>query len=184
MKRIFVSAAIILLATSVTLANKEDREARREARHEKKEIRREKRAENKSEVSYQTEQEFQIDFPEARNIAYEKMSNFDEVTFTLNGKELRAYYDYESKLVGTTNKEEFSALPVSAQKEINHEYRDYAITEVIRFDDNELNESDMTLFGSSFDDADNYFVQVEKGKKDIVLKVSMSGIVSYFKEIK
>jgi len=184
MKRIFVSLAIILLATSVTLANKEDREARRAARHEKKELRKEKRAENRSEVSYQTEQEFQGDFPDAKNIAYEKTSNFDEVSFTLNGKRLKAFYDYESKLIGTTNKVKFSALPQSAQNEIKKEYKGYTIAEVIKFDDNELNGSDMSLFGSSFNDADNYFVQVKKAKKDIVLKVSMSGEVSYFKQIK
>ena len=52
------------------------------------------------------------------------------------------------------------------------------------FDDNEFNETDMVFYGSSFEDADNYFVQLEKTDKNIVIKVTPEGVVSYFTQIK
>jgi len=42
----------------------------------------------------------------------------------------------------------------------------------------------MIMFGSAFEDTDNYFVSLEKGSKEIVLKVSPEGIVSYYTQIR
>ena len=188
MKKIFLAAAIILLATSVTLANKDDRKARREARHERrearKEMRKERHEENKNEVSYQTTQQFQMDFPNAKDVIFEKTKNFDEVVFTSGMKTLRAFYDYDSRLIGTTEKEKFSDLPETAQREIEKQYKDYTVNEVFLFHDNENNDTNMILYGTSFDDADNHFVILKKGNKEVVVEVGMSGEVSYFTEIK
>ena len=74
----------------------------------------------------------------------------------------------------------FSDLPASAQKQINKEYKDYTIEKVIFFDDNEDVDTDMILYGSQFDDADNYFVELRKDNKDVVLQVTMDGLVGYF----
>ena len=41
----------------------------------------------------------------------------------------------------------------------------------------------MNLFDLQFDDADNYFVELEKDNKKIVVQVNMSGDVSYFKRL-
>ena len=63
---------------------------------------------------------------------------------------------------------------------INKEYKDYTIEKVIFFDDNEDVDTDMILYGSQFDDADNYFVELRKDNKDVVLQVTMDGLVGYF----
>ena len=184
MKKILLPLAIGLLLTSVTYANKQDRMAKKEAREEKREIRKERRHERNLEVSYLTEEQFGIDFPDATNVSFEKSKWFDEVNFTLDGKNLKAYYDLEGKLVGTTSKKLFSDIPVSAQNEIRKQYKNYQVKEVIMFDDNEYSDTDMILYGSAFEDADNYFVRLQNGNKDIVLKVSMEGMVSYYTQIK
>jgi len=75
-------------------------------------------------------------------------------------------------------------LPENAQKRIKKEYPGYDATAVIKFDDNEANDMDMILYGMSFNDADNYFVELNKDNKIIVVKVDMEGQVSYFKAIK
>jgi hypothetical protein len=87
-------------------------------------------------------------------------------------------------LIGTTTKVSFADLPRTAQDEINKRFGEYEVKEVIMFDDNEFNETDMVFYGSSFEDADNYFVQLEKTDKNIVIKVTPEGVVSYFTQIK
>jgi len=41
----------------------------------------------------------------------------------------------------------------------------------------------MVLWGIQFDDADNYFVELSKGTKKIIVEVSPEGTVGYFKEL-
>lgn len=71
-------------------------------------------------------------------------------------------------------------LPLSAQKQIARQYKDYTVQKVIFFDDNEAVDTDMILYGSQFDDADNYFVELTKDNKSVVLQVSTEGLVGYF----
>ena len=115
----------------------------------------------------------------------QKTKNFEEVLFTSDKEKLRAYYDYDSQLVGTTEKKSFADLPENAQKKIEKDYADYAIAEVIKFDDNESNDTDMILYGTSFEDADNYFVELKNNSKPpIIVKVDLLGGVSFFEEMK
>jgi hypothetical protein len=100
------------------------------------------------------------------------------------GKKLRAYYDYDSKLIGTTRREKFTDLPEAAQKQILEKYSDYKVSGVVKFDDNEDNDMDMVLYGTGLDDADNHFVELKKDNKAIVLKVDLSGDVSFFTDVK
>jgi hypothetical protein len=184
MKKILLPLTLGLLLTSVTYASKENRIAKKEARKEKKEMRIERRSIRNAEVAYMTEQHFAIDFPSAMDVSFERSKWFDEVNFSMNGISQKAFYDVNSELVGTTNKELFTNLPLSAQNDIKKWYGDYKVKEVIMFHDNETNDSDMIIFGSAFEDADNYFVSLEKGAKEIVLKVNPQGTVSYYTQIR
>ena len=51
------------------------------------------------------------------------------------------------------------------------------------FDDNEWNETDMILYGNQFADADNYFVELKKDNKEIILQVNPIGNVSILKQL-
>ena len=189
MKKIFLVAGILFTTTTVTFAhttiNRKDRkETRIERKKTRMELRRERRAENDNEVSYLTRNQFAIDFPDAKNVQFVKTENFDEVAFVSGKEQLRAYYDYKSKLVGTTQKKSFADLPENAQKEILKKYADYSVDNVIKFDDNESNETDMIMFGTTLGDADNYFVELKNDSKAIVVKVDLSGEVSFFKDMK
>ena len=96
---------------------------------------------------------------------------------------MKAYYDFYSKLVGTTMLKTFTDLPIKSQKEIKAKYKDYKIGRVVFFDDNEANESDMFFYNTQFSDADNYFVELSKDKKNIVLQVNNEGELFFFKEL-
>lgn len=148
-------------------------------REENRLIRREKAA---SSPSYMTAQHFMIDFPNATNVTWKRF-DFEEASFTLNGKEMKAFYDPDNVLIGTTTPANYSDLPANAQKEIEKYYKDYTPKSVMLFDDNEFNDTDMILYGNAFEDEDNYFVEMTNNNKTVVLQVNMEGLVSYFKDI-
>ena len=68
-------------------------------------------------------------------------------------------------------------------EKIKSEYKDYTIGDVTFFNDNELNDSDMILWGLQFDDSDLYFVELTKGSSKIIVQVDAESRVSFFKEL-
>jgi hypothetical protein len=149
-----------------------------------KEIRKESKRKGR-EVSNVSIEAFSFDFPKSTDVHWRRSEDFDEATFTSkDGMILTAYYDTDGKLVGTTHFAKFSDLPEKGQQEIKKHYKDYTIGQVVFFDDNEANESDMVLWESQFDDEDNYFVELSNGGKISLVKVDNNGAVSFFKELK
>jgi len=77
-----------------------------------------------------------------------------------------------------------SALPQKARDHISKVYPGDTIEKVVFFDDNEANDTDMSLFNQSFEDEDNYFPLLINGSREIILKVSTEGDVSFFGNFK
>ncbi|OQP60400.1 hypothetical protein A3860_34030 [Niastella vici] len=148
-------------------------------KEENRTIRKEKAV---TEPNYTTEQHFLTDFPGATNVSW-KINGFEEALFTLNGKEMKAFYDYNNELVGTTSEVSYFDMPEIARKYIEKHYKDYTTQQVILFDDNEYNDTDMMLYGNHFEDEDNYFVELSNNNKKIVLQVNMEGLVTFFKDL-
>lgn len=96
---------------------------------------------------------------------------------------MKAYYDFDSKLVGTTCMKTFADLPAGAQKEIKTRYNGYTIGPVVFFEDNAANETDMMYLGTQFEDADNYFVELSKDNKTVLYQVNSHGELFFFKEL-
>lgn len=107
----------------------------------------------------------------------------DEATFTRDGKEMKAYYDSDSKLVGTIALKMFSDLPIKAQTEIKKKYKEYTVSKVLFFDDNGGNDSDMYIYDTQFDDIDCFFVELTKPGETLILEVGTEGDVYTFKKI-
>lgn len=133
--------------------------------------------------NYLTEQQFLIDFPNATAVEWYN-KEMPAATFMMNGKKMTAFYDYKNELIGTTTMVPYSDVPEAGQKYIDKHYKDFTVERVVLFDDNENNETDMMLYGTPFDDEDNYFVELSNNNKEIVLQVNTSGDVSFFKEMK
>jgi hypothetical protein len=148
-------------------------------REENRSIRREKAA---TTPNYTTEQHFETDFPNATNVSWRR-AGFEEAVFTVEGKEMKAFYDYNHELIGTTTPVTYLDMPEAGRKYIEKHYSDYTPQQVILFDDNEYNESDMVLYGNAFADADNYFVELANNNKTIVLQVNMEGLVTFFRDL-
>ena len=148
-------------------------------REENRTIRKEKAA---TEPNYTTEQHFLNDFPGATNVSWKK-NGFEEAVFMMNGKNMKAFYDYNNELIGTTSEVNYFDMPEIARKYIEKHYKDYTTQQVILFDDNEYNDTDMMLYGNQFEDEDNYFVELSNNNKKIVLQVNMEGLVTFFKDL-
>jgi Ni/Co efflux regulator RcnB len=151
---------------------------------EKREVRQEMRKMDGQEVSADAKQHFDTDFSNTSETRWERTPTFDEVTYTKDGQVSKAYYDNDTKLVGTTTNKIFEDLPYKSQKIINRRYRSYSSGDVLMFRDNKLNTCNMVLYNESFADADNYFVEMKNDSKRIVLRVDMAGDVSYFTQTK
>lgn len=184
MKNVLIAGSIIMLYTTTANAQSESVAGKdeKEIKHEVRKADRELGKENKT-ASYQSIQAFLRDFTEAKNVNWRVSSLFDEATFDNKGAIMTAYYDRENELVGTTAEKNFDDMPVKAQSYIHSHYADYNVDDVILFDDNENNDTDMELYGTPFEDEDNYFIFLKKDNKSIILKADMDGGVSFFKQL-
>lgn len=183
MKAALVILATVTLGTSALEAqdvaiNKKS-EKQKSAIHQMKKL---KKLEG-SVVSDKSKEAFAQDFPGSTASSWARGLNFDEVVFMKDGQRTTAYYDENAQLVGTTAPRNFSDLPKKGQDYINKHYPGYEKVAVILFDDNEMNETDMVLYNQQFADEDNYFVELKKDNKTIVVQCTMGGMVSYFSRI-
>jgi hypothetical protein len=136
-------------------------------------------------VDVRAQNSFLEEFSGAKDATWKRVETFDEVSFTnKDGQKMKAFYDYNGKLVGTTVHKTFADVPEKGQNEIKKGYKDYTIGQVVFFDDNEVNDTDMRLYDTQFDDEDNYFVEMIKGTKRVILQVKPNGEVFFFKELK
>jgi hypothetical protein len=142
-----------------------------------------------SEVSFMSKQNFASDFGNLHNVAWVHRDGFDEATFRKGGKTETAFYDDNSKLVGTTTPKSFIDLPLKARRYIDGKYIDYIKGPVIFFKDNELNNSPMSIYDQMLNNMDSYFIELkkysnEKVSNKIVLQILPDGSVYYFTTIK
>ncbi len=136
-----------------------------------------------NQVSQLSINNFESDFGNISNVKWKRNGSFDEAVFMNKGKEMTAFYDIDGNLVGTTRAAEFKEVPLSGQKEIMKRYKNFAIGPIVYFKDNETNDTDMILYGTQFDDADTYLVELTKGTDKIVVQVDPDGAVSFFKQL-
>ncbi len=130
-----------------------------------------------------TKNHFKSDFIDPRQVEWDTWGTLDEASFTLNGQNMKAYYNSSGELIGTTQDKNFTDLPSRSQKEILSKYGDYSIGPVTYYDNNEANELDMILWSSEDVDEGLYFVELTKGPDKIVVQVTPFGAVSLIKRL-
>jgi len=189
MKKLFILSAAALLAGYSSQAQSQEVVIRKNEKmltKQEKVIHQEKKEDRKvlkqlkgQEVSYAAKEQFYRDFGDL-SATWRRDSPYDIATFTKDGVQQSAYYDADAQLVGTTMHKTYADLPAKAKETIAKKYKGYTADDVIYFDDNEYNDTDMILYGQQFDDEDNYFVELVKDTKKIVLRSNMAGDVSFF----
>jgi len=186
MKKIIITSGLFLFTLAVAHAQSVDavHSDSKTIKKEKHEKRKELRMLEGKDVSNLSKQQFAADFPDVTDAGWSRAGAFDEAGFMQNNEQVTAYYDEDARLVGTTTAKQFSDLPLNGQKQISKKYKDYSVTRVIRFTDNEANETDMMLYDNQFEDENSYFAELEKGEKKFVLQVTDDGSVSYFAPVR
>ena len=137
-----------------------------------------------SKVSEQSQATFYIQFGNVKDVQWERQDYFDVATFDKGGQQMKAYFDNDGEMVGTSIQTNLKALPIKAQLEIAKKYGDYSVTDAILYDDNNEQISDIILYGTQMESSDNYFVELKKDDRKVILEVSPEGRVSFFKELK
>jgi hypothetical protein len=184
MKRLAILSMTFLFCLSVIQGQTKEQE-KKETKKEQKTERVALRKLEGSNVSTIAKNNFSAEFKDAQNVQWKRVDTYDEATFTnKDNHQMKAFYDFEGKLVGTTQHKTFADVPVKGQEQIKKEYKDYTVGQVLFFDDNEANSTDMILYGIQFEDEDNYFVELSKGNRRIVVHVNMEGSVFFFTELK
>ena len=134
--------------------------------------------------SSQTRASFYSDFGYIPISNWEITDQFDKISFMENNVLYTAYYDSNSDMVGTISNASVEDLPGHAQQDINKKYKGYTVANVIFYDDNESNQTDMMYYGQQFNDEDEYFVELQNDKEEIVVQVNTVGEVSFFRTLK
>jgi hypothetical protein len=187
MKKLLILPAALLMTVVAVNAQENTTDiakakaAIRDAKLEKKDARKQLRALEGDEPGVMVKDHFYEDFGDI-DPSWKRTKFYDEASFINDGKPTVAYYNADAKLVGTTNPAEFAELPASAQKTIKKQYKGYDTEKVILFNNNEADPSAMILYGSSFSSDDNYFVELAKANKKVILQVDMDGLVSFVGE--
>jgi hypothetical protein len=134
--------------------------------------------------SNQTLASFHSDFGYIPITNWETTNQLDKISFIKNNVLYTAYYDFNSELVGTISDVSVTDLPSHALENINKKYKGYTVGNVVFYDDNEFNETDMVYYGKQFEDEDEYFVELKNDKETIVVQVNPVGQVSFLTTLK
>jgi hypothetical protein len=158
MKKIFLTAATIgLLGTSVFAFDGG------------------KKTEKVIPVTYSVENQFDSEFSNAKEVAWTVTSNVQKATFTVDGVAMTAFYSLQNDFLGVTTDVDYSEVANKAKVEIADQYKGYTVGEVIKL---ETPDTD-----SSFDST-VYFVDLKNDAKEVLVRVTPSASVYFFKQVK
>jgi len=127
-------------------------------------------------VSYSVLNQFNADFAEAKNASWTVNKNFQKVDFILNDAKMTAFYNFQGDFVAVTQDVDAKAIPAKAKKEIAEDYKGYVVNEVIVVQNNtELN---------SAADETAYFVDLKNDTKEVLVKITPSAHIEFYKQVK
>ncbi len=132
--------------------------------------------ESAANVSYNVQQEFNADFAGAQNIVWTVTKNVQKADFTVDGVKKTAFYNLSGDFLGTTQTTGYNAIPAKSQKLIANDYKGYTAVNVIVYQANESLNNDI--------DPTSYFVDLKNEKHEVLVRVTSTGSVDFFKQVK
>lgn len=195
MKKLMVLIMVFLFSISLVFAQNEEKtkkiiKTEKEIKEKIEEAKQETKQELRrielegSDVSKKVKEAFNDDFGNNTDVVWERDDYYYVAKFTEDGYTKKAYYDFDSQLIGVTWFVTFADIPERAKEKINDKYKDYEIGEVLFYDDNEIVDVDFFILETQFKHEDNYFIDLKNESKHIILRVDSEGDVHFFKEIK
>lgn len=127
-------------------------------------------------VSYAVQQSFNSDFANATETVWTVTKNCVKADFVADGTKKTAFYNFSGDFLGTTLTIPYSAMPAKTKKIIANDYKGYTAARVIVYQANEALESDI--------EANSYFVDLKSSDHEVLVKITESGNVDFFKQVK
>jgi hypothetical protein len=135
-----------------------------------------KATETSANVSYAVHQEFTTDFAGAENVVWTVTKNVQKADFVVDGVKKTAFYNLSGDFLGSTQVIGYNAIPAKTQAIIAGDYKGYTPVNVIVYFANEAIKTDI--------DATTYFVDLKSEKHEILVRVTETGSVEFFKQVK
>jgi hypothetical protein len=135
-----------------------------------------KKIEGAAAVSYSVQQAFNTDFTGATNVVWTVTKNCQKVDFITDGTKKTAFYNLAGDFLGTTQYTDYAAIPAKSQKLIADNYKGYKANNVIVYQANEAYNSDI--------DQNAYFVDLKNTDHEVLVRVTDTGNVEFFKQVK
>ena len=188
--KIFLSAVVCFgLFSFASAQNTQNNNAQltsnRDISHKLKDQNREEKREVRAveNISSATMSLFAIDFPKAKNVSWMSTEGYTEADYNMGKSQMMAFFDFDNKLIGTAKYVDYNTLPAVALKDIAKHFKGFVAKQVLFYDDNEANETNIDMFNQSIDQ-DAYFALMDRGNKEIVLQILPDGEVAYFDSVK
>lgn len=135
-----------------------------------------KKAENTVIVSFAVQQQFTADFENASNVSWSETKNCVKADFVVDGAKKTAFYSLTGDFIGLTQTVGYTAIPAKSQKLIAEAYKDYTPVSVIVYQAN-------TSLNDTVDPT-SYFVDLKNEKHEILVRVTNTGSLDFFKQVK
>ena len=108
---------------------------------------------------------FKESFSTAKDISWKQAKNYDEVTFTMDGHVLSAFYKDNHRLIAMSRNISSAQLPLTLLGDLKRNYNEYWITD---------------LFELAIDGRTEYYITLENAEKKKVMKSeAAAGWVDY-----
>ena len=127
-------------------------------------------------ASYAVQQAFTADFSGATNVVWTVTKNTQKVDFLIDGTKKTAFYNLNGEFLGTTQYISYNAIPKASQKLIAAGYKGYTPGDVIVYQANESLNRDI--------EATTYFVDLKNESHEVLVRVTDSGNIEFFKQVK
>lgn len=134
MKKLILSAAILLMMGAGAFANTND------------------------EINQQAAQAFHKEFAAAKNVSWEQKKDFVKVTFSLNDQVLFAYYNYNGELQAVVRNIVSDQLPITLLTTLKNDYSGYWISDLF-----EVSADEQTTYYVTLENKDKTIVLKSSG---------------------
>ena|ERR1700744_3674154 len=126
-------------------------------------------------ISFSVQTQFDEQFSDATGVVWTVTPNCQKATFTEEGVQKTAFYNLQGEYLGVTQAVDYSTIADRAQKEIAAKYNGYKVGEVIKLITNDTNAGfDQTV----------YFVDLKNDTSEVLLRVTPTANVFFFKQVK
>ncbi len=135
-----------------------------------------KKVEAATTVSYGVQQAFNADFATASNASWTVTKNTQKVDFIMDGAKRTAFYNLAGDFLGVTQTVSYKAIPARSQRIIAEQYKGYNAGDVIVYQANQNYNSEI--------ESTTYFVDLKNDAHEVLVRVTESGAVEFFKQVK